>query len=114
MTDPIAIVCALEIERRALARLARPGVEIHASGMGPDAAAALGARLCDRPLRAMIAAGFCGALIPRVEPGTLILAERVVHENTGDVFIAAAVILPIVALWFRRRLAARASAQTLS
>ena len=93
MTDPIAIVCALEIERRALARLARPGVEIHASGMGPDAAAALGARLCERPLRGLIAAGFCGALIPRLEPGTVILAEQVVHENTGDVFPADALML---------------------
>ena len=86
--DPIAVVCALEIERRALAGLERPGVEIHVSGMGADAARALGERLTQRPLRAVIATGFCGALVPRLEVGSVIVAERVVHENTGDVFEA--------------------------
>lgn len=86
--DPIVVVCALELERRALAGLERPGVEIHVSGMGPDLARALGERLTERPLRAMIATGFCGALIPRLEPGEVIVAEQVVHENTGDVFAA--------------------------
>jgi adenosylhomocysteine nucleosidase len=88
VTDPIAVVCALEIERRALAGLERPGVEIHVSGMGPEAAAAVGERLAQRPLRAMIATGFCGALSPLLEVGTVVVAERVVHENTGDVFDA--------------------------
>ena len=86
--DPIAVVCALEIERRALAGLERPGVEIHVSGMGADAAAALGERLTERPLRAMIATGFCGALVPRLGVGEVVVAERVIHENTGDVFDA--------------------------
>lgn len=92
-TAPIVVVCALEIERRALAGLERPGVEIHVSGIGPDAAAALGERLTQRPLRAMIATGFCGALIPRLDVGTIVVAERVVHENTGDVFAADDVML---------------------
>lgn len=82
------MVCALEIERRALAGLERPGVEIHVSGMGADAAAALGERLTGRPLRAMIATGFCGALTPRLGVGEIVVAERVIHENTGDVFAA--------------------------
>jgi adenosylhomocysteine nucleosidase len=86
-------VCALEIERRALAGLERPGVEIHVSGMGPDAAAALGARLTRRPVRAMISTGFCGALVPRLDAGPIVVAERVVHENTGDVFEADDVML---------------------
>ena len=92
-TAPIVVVCALEIERRALAGLERPGVEIHVSGIGPDAAAALGERLTQRPLRAMIATGFCGALIPRLDVGTIVVAECVVHENTGDVFAADDVML---------------------
>ena len=92
-TAPIVVVCALEIERRALAGLERPGVEIHVSGIGPDAAAALGERLTQRPLRAMIATGFCGALIPRLDVGTIVVAERVVHENTGDAFAADDVML---------------------
>ncbi len=86
--DPIAVVCALEIERRALAGLERPGVEIHVSGMGADAATALAERLTQRPLRAIIATGFCGALVPRLDAGTVVVAERVVHENTGDLFEA--------------------------
>lgn len=92
-TAPIVVVCALEIERRALAGLERPGVEIHVSGIGPDAAAALGERLTQRPLRAMIATGFCGALIPRLDVGTIVVAEHVVHENTGDAFAADDVML---------------------
>lgn len=92
-TAPIVVVCALEIERRALAGLERPGVEIHVSGIGPDAAAALGERLTQRPLRAMIATGLCGALIPRLDVGTIVVAERVVHENTGDAFAADDVML---------------------
>ena len=86
-------MCALEIERRALAGLERPGVEIHVSGMGPDAAAAFGERLIGRSVRAMISTGFCGALIPRLDVGTIVVAERVVHENTGDVFEADDVML---------------------
>jgi nucleoside phosphorylase len=91
--DPIAVVCALEIERRALAGIERPGVEIHVSGIGADAAAALGERLTERPLRAMIATGFCGALVPRLGVGDVVVAERVVHENTGDAFPADALML---------------------
>ena len=86
-------MCALEIERRALAGLERPGVEIHVSGIGPDAAAAFGERLIQRSVRAMISTGFCGALIPRLDVGTIVVAERVVHENTGDVFEADDVML---------------------
>ncbi len=91
--DPIAIVCALEIERRALTGLERPGVEIHVSGMGADAATALGERLTERPLRAMIATGFCGGLVPHLVAGDVVVAERVVHENTGDAFPADALML---------------------
>lgn len=87
------MVCALEIERRALAGLERPGVEIHVSGMGADAAAALAERLTLRPLRAMIATGFCGALTPSLRVGDVVVAERVVHENTGRVFDADHLLL---------------------
>jgi len=87
------VVCALEIERRALAGLERPGVEIHVSGMGADAAAAFGERLTLRPLRAMIATGFCGALTPALRIGDVVVAERVVHENTGRAFDADDLLL---------------------
>ena len=87
------MVCALEIERRALAGLERPGVEIHVSGMGADAAAALAARLVERPPRALVATGFCGALMPILRVGEIVAAERVVHENTGEEFPADEVML---------------------
>lgn len=87
------MVCALEIERRALSGLERPGVEIHVSGMGPDAAKATADQLATRAPRSVIATGFCGALTPLLDTGTLIVAERVVHENTGDAFTPDAVLL---------------------
>lgn len=91
--DPIVVVCALEIERRALAGLERPGVEIHVSGMGADAATALAEHLTLRPLRGMIATGFCGALVPRLGVGEIVVADQVVHENTGDAFPADELML---------------------
>jgi nucleoside phosphorylase len=87
------VVCALEVERRALAGLERPGVEIHVSGMGADAATALAERLTVRPLRALIATGFCGALTPSLRVGELVVADRVVHENTGRAFDADDLLL---------------------
>jgi nucleoside phosphorylase len=87
------VVCALEVERRALAGLERPGVEIHVSGMGADAASALAERLTVRPLRALIATGFCGALTPSLRVGDVVVAERVVHENTGRAFEADPLLL---------------------
>jgi adenosylhomocysteine nucleosidase len=87
------VICALEPERRALAALAGPGVAIHRSGMGPDAAGACAsAVLADRP-RALLAVGFCGALERDLEVGDLVAAERVVHENTGAAFPADEVLL---------------------
>lgn len=87
------MVCALEVERRALAGLERPGVEIHVSGMGAEAASGLAERLTARPLRALIATGFCGALTPSLRVGDVLVAERVVHENTGRAFEADPLLL---------------------
>jgi hypothetical protein len=61
--------------------------------MGADAAAVLGERLTQRPLRAMIATGFCGALVPRLGAGDIVVADQVVHENTGDAFPADELML---------------------
>lgn len=86
-------MCALEIERRALAGVVRPGVELHVTGMGADHAADVGERLCARPLRALVATGFCGALRPGISTGTVIAADVVVHENTGAAFDADPTLL---------------------
>lgn len=87
------MVCALDVERRALAGLERPGVRFHVSGMGAEAAATAATRLVEERPRAIVATGFCGALMPILEAGDLVAAERVVHENTGDAFPADEVML---------------------
>jgi adenosylhomocysteine nucleosidase len=88
-------VCALEAERRALRPLAGPGVEVWSSGMGAEAAARAAARLLDRPAppRALVAAGFCGALDPGLRAGDLVAGERVVDERGGEAIAADPALL---------------------
>jgi adenosylhomocysteine nucleosidase len=84
----IAVVCAVPAERRALAELAGPSVEVHVSGMGADAAARAGRAVAARSPRFLVAAGFCGALAPELRVGDLVAAERVRDERTGEIFPA--------------------------
>ena len=84
----IAVVCAVPAERRALADLIGPGVEIHLSGMGAAAAERAGGRIAATRPRALLAAGFCGALAPDLRTGDLVAADEVVEEATGDRFAA--------------------------
>jgi adenosylhomocysteine nucleosidase len=84
----IAVVCAVPAERRALADLAGPDLSLHVSGMGPDAAGRAGAAIAGRPLRAIVAAGFCGALSPDLRVGDVVCAEEVREESTGERFAA--------------------------
>lgn len=79
----IAVVCAVPAERRALAGLAGPEVSLHLSGIGAAAAARTAAEL-PPGLRAIVAAGFCGALDPSVRVGALIAAEEVLEEASGE------------------------------
>lgn len=80
----IAVVCAVPSERRALAPLAGAGVALHVSGMGAAAAERMGAAVARRRPRAIIAAGFCGALAPELEVGDLVAATEVVDAVTGE------------------------------
>ncbi|MGD9694999.1 MAG: hypothetical protein AB7V42_04990 [Thermoleophilia bacterium] len=80
----IAVVCAVPAERRALADLEGPGVAIHVSGIGADAAARAGARVAAGPPRCLVAAGFCGALADDLRVGDLVVAERVRDEASGE------------------------------
>jgi adenosylhomocysteine nucleosidase len=84
----IAVVCAVPAERRALAALEGPELGIHVSGMGADAAARTGARVTGAPLQALVAAGFCGGLDPRLRVGDLVAAEEVLDEVSGERFPA--------------------------
>lgn len=88
----IAVVCAVPAERRALAPLAGPGLTLHVSGIGA-AAAARAADELPEGLRALVAAGFCGALDPGLRVGELVAAEEVVDEATGERFAADAELL---------------------
>jgi adenosylhomocysteine nucleosidase len=84
----VLVACALPAERRALRGLARPWLEVHVTGMGAPAAARAAARLVSRRPRALLAAGFCGALDPDLRVGDLVAAERVVDEASGEAFAA--------------------------
>ena len=83
----IAVVCAVPAERRALAGLAGPELSIHLSGMGAAAAARLADEL-PRGLRAILSAGFCGALDPSLRVGDLVAGGEVLDEASGERFAA--------------------------
>lgn len=83
----IAVVCAVPAERRALSSLAGPQVALHLSGMGAAAAARTAAEL-PQGLRAIVAAGFCGALDPTLRVADLVVADEVIDEATGERFAA--------------------------
>jgi adenosylhomocysteine nucleosidase len=85
---PVALVCAVPAERRALRGLTRPGVELHLGGMGALAAARTGRRVVSAPVRALMAVGFCGALSPELRVGDLVAAHEVLDEATGERFAA--------------------------
>jgi adenosylhomocysteine nucleosidase len=91
----VALVCALEAERRALRSLAGPGVELVCSGMGAAAAARAAESLLGRaaPPRALVAVGFCGALDPALRAGDLVAAERVLDERGGEALPADPALL---------------------
>jgi adenosylhomocysteine nucleosidase len=82
----IAVVCAVPAERRALAELAGPELAIHVSGMGAAAAERTAAEVTARPLRALVSAGFCGALSPELRVGDLVAPDEVRDEASGETF----------------------------
>jgi adenosylhomocysteine nucleosidase len=82
----IAVVCAVPAERRALADLSGPDLAIHVSGMGAAAAERTAAQVTARPLRALVSAGFCGALRPDLRIGDLVVPDEVRDEASGERF----------------------------
>jgi adenosylhomocysteine nucleosidase len=80
------VVTAAPAERRALRSLGAPGVRIETTGMGTAAAARWAAGLGSSRPRALVAAGFCGALDPALRVGDLVAAEAVVDSATGERF----------------------------
>jgi adenosylhomocysteine nucleosidase len=82
----IAVVCAVPAERRALAELSGPDLAIHVSGIGAAAAERTAAAVTAQPLRALVSAGFCGALSPELRVGDLVAPDEVRDEATGERF----------------------------
>ncbi len=78
----IAVVCAVPAERRAIAGLGGR-IVVHVSGMGATAAARTAAAVASQGPRALLAAGFCGALADDLRVGDLVAADEVVDELTG-------------------------------
>ena len=84
----IAVVCAVPAERRALSGLAGERLRVHVSGIGAAAAARTAEAIAAEAPRAMISAGYCGALADDLRVGDLVAADVVVDERTGDRFAA--------------------------
>ncbi|MCU0307443.1 MAG: hypothetical protein MUE51_06675 [Thermoleophilia bacterium] len=93
----LVVACALPAEARALAGLARPGVVVARTGVGPRMAAAAAARLLDPPPAGLVAAGFCGAAGPDLRPGEVVVAREVVDGASGERFAADPGLLGAVA-----------------
>jgi 4-hydroxy-3-methylbut-2-en-1-yl diphosphate reductase len=74
-TDGIVVLAPLSVEARAV-RSGAPWANVHRIGMGPRRAAR-SAELADGAGgRAVLIAGFCGALDPDLEPGDIVLASE--------------------------------------
>lgn len=74
--EPLLLAAPMGIEARLVASGAR-GAHVHRTGMGPRNAAAAAQRLRELPGEAMLVIGFCGALEPDLQPGEIVVADRV-------------------------------------
>ena len=81
------VVVSVAAERRALAHLERSDVALAVTGMGALTGARRARDLLGSSRRALIAAGFCGAIDPALRVGDVIVAERVVDEMSGETFL---------------------------
>ena len=81
MSSPPLLVCApLSIEAMALGRSAH--VRVVRTGMGPKRSKKSAAKLASEPARAVVVAGFGGALDPSLEPGDVVVASEVHCEDS--------------------------------
>jgi 4-hydroxy-3-methylbut-2-en-1-yl diphosphate reductase len=76
MTDPAVLVLApMAIEARAV-RAGAPWAEVKRIGIGPARARRAAPLTHGREPRAVVLAGFCGALDPELQPGDIVLASE--------------------------------------
>jgi 4-hydroxy-3-methylbut-2-en-1-yl diphosphate reductase len=77
-TEPgegIVVLAPLSVEARAV-RSGAPWADVHRIGMGPRRAARSAELANEAGGRAVLIAGFCGALDPSLEPGDIVLASE--------------------------------------
>lgn len=79
MSDRVAVLFALEREATPFRRLAKrfPAVRITVSGVGRAAARAASLLALEESPRLVIAAGFCGALVPGLRVGDIVRSPRI-------------------------------------
>ncbi len=81
MSSPPLLVCApLAVEAIALGKSAH--VRVVRTGMGPKRSKKSAAKLASEPGRAVVVAGFGGALDPSLEPGDVVVASEVTSEDS--------------------------------
>jgi 4-hydroxy-3-methylbut-2-enyl diphosphate reductase len=81
MSSPPLLVCApLAVEAMALGKSAH--VRVVRTGMGPKRSKKSAAKLASEPARAVVVAGFGGALDPSLEPGDVVVASEVHGDDT--------------------------------
>ena len=75
--EPVVVLAPMSVEARAV-RSGAPWAQVQKTGVGPKRAArsAAVARDDPRPARAVLIAGFCGALDPALQPGDVVLASE--------------------------------------
>lgn len=72
----LLLAAPMHVEARLVAWGAR-GAHVHRTGMGPANATAAAARLSRLPGDALLVVGFCGALERHLQPGEIVVADRV-------------------------------------
>lgn len=72
----LLLAAPMRLEARLVAWGAR-GAHVHRTGMGPANAAAAARRLSMLPGDALLVVGFCGALERHLQPGEIVVADRV-------------------------------------
>ncbi len=74
-SQPLVVLTPMSVEARAV-RSGAPWAQVQKTGMGPRRAARSAAAAGDAGGRAVLIAGFCGALDPELQPGDVVLASE--------------------------------------
>ena len=80
---PIALLCALPLERVALAGMTGDGVLLARTGAGMARGRAGAERAISAGAGALVSVGFCGGADPDLSPGDVIVATEVVDAESG-------------------------------